>query len=323
MRRVAKERHRLAYMSEGIAKFLQSKYEDGTSASQNYGVQPSSPDDSKGKDRVTGEDSEGPEKRSADAEQQPPATGNLVGVSGHPVDVGKVSSRKHRQSKQNKEIRQNSPQDQIQQTLDLAARLLRESLEVESGGVAFFDTIADKARNAGDGLSSDHQTTASHAHSVPQTSPYEDFEKSGSSFPLSEIYERSNSGPAKVIAEARSSDDTVDLGRVDSEMVRSLIERYTEGNVWYFDEKGFFTSLEQLEASNFSPQLSTSGPFKRQAYSQDERDEEAHKISKTFVCRQLIFLPLWSAETKQWFSGCFVWTHSSIPVFSISSEIGK
>jgi len=64
--------------------------------------------------------------------------------------------------------------------------------------------------------------------------------------------------------------------------------------MWYLDEEGYFSSLEQMSKSEPTPSISPSG--RRKSVDVTQQRAEANVLSRIFhKARQIIFLPLWDA----------------------------
>ena len=79
--------------------------------------------------------------------------------------------------------------------------------------------------------------------------------------------------------------------------LESLINSYPKGNVWYIDDEGYFSSLEQIHMLQEIAGTSPSG--RRRSFSPlnlTKQRAEAVMLSRMFHnARQIIFLPLWDA----------------------------
>lgn len=85
--------------------------------------------------------------------------------------------------------------------------------------------------------------------------------------------------------------------------LQSLISRYPKGNIWYIDEEGYFSSIEQVDNLYEEDCLS---PMERRAAKPrvdwSKQRAEADFLSKVFEkARQIIFLPLWDAGGSERF----------------------
>ncbi|CAG8950652.1 hypothetical protein HYFRA_00002862 [Hymenoscyphus fraxineus] len=202
------------------------------------------------------------------------------------------------------------------------------SLELNVGGVVFLDpTESDYSDNAYNDAYVDNSTDLgkkvqkiedSYATAPPSTS------FGGES--LSQFAVRSSTDkhkPAKILSMSAAKiaawdpESTV----LDSKTLQTFIKAYPNGNVWYMDEEGYFTSLEQNqcqekgnEPSSRKGSLSPSDATKQAA--------EAAMLGSIFrKAKQIIFLPLYDASGDRWYAGCFVWSLSAVPVFSVENEI--
>jgi hypothetical protein len=84
---------------------------------------------------------------------------------------------------------------------------------------------------------------------------------------------------------------------LDGKTLQSLLNSYPKGNVWYIDDKGFFSSLDQI---NDLERFDRGSPFgsRRLVPASDVTKQmaEATILSQIFhKARQIIFLPLWDA----------------------------
>jgi hypothetical protein len=84
---------------------------------------------------------------------------------------------------------------------------------------------------------------------------------------------------------------------LDGKTLQSLITSYPKGNVWYIDDGGYFSSLQQITELASSAATSPSGR-RRSIPTVDvtQQNVEATMLSQIFhKARQIIFLPLWDA----------------------------
>lgn len=283
--------------------------------------------------------------------------------------------------------------DKIKLTLDHAASILKESLDLAVGGVVFLDTALGY-RQAGvadayfDEESDLGTATAEQAHHIDSNKddddndngkqkkvPQEESEKSQSPNHLTPRHVRAyddNIKPAKVLAmcEAKTAQWAPGTNVIDGKTLQALLNTYPAGNVWYYDRTGYFSSLDQAnekeKESGSGDEDSNDKDDEKQAEEQnaDHHDEdkvtaavkkdatkhdasrkgndkkqagkprrtaglqvtqqqaEASLLHKVFDgARQIIFIPLWDAANDRWHSGCFVWSKSAVPVFTVDSEI--
>ncbi|KAH8663362.1 hypothetical protein BGZ60DRAFT_432527 [Tricladium varicosporioides] len=238
---------------------------------------------------------------------------------------------------------QESVLDKIRMTLDHAADILRDSLELTVGGVVFLDNAIGYSEydsvNAVVHPSMDLDSHAQHMareESKPQKAnekkltPRASTENETMNRHLSQSAVRNSADkhrPSKVLAMSAANAATWDPeSRVlDGKTLQSFITSYPKGNVWYIDEEGYFSSLEQIAEVEKTLGTSPSGrPKSISSSPMNQQQVEASILAQIFhKARQIIFLPLWdaSAGTDRWFSGCFVWSQSAVPVFTASSEV--
>lgn len=301
MHREAAERRRVTLMSRGIALFLEGKSHKEDEAMDN------------------------PEHNAGSSSD----TGHILKEGGPPpAHFGRSDHRSATESK-----------DPVKLTFESAANILRKSLEIESGGVMFLDTAVSfdeagytdaysdpntsigRSMEAADGRddrpvfrhNSEHSQWA---RSSSNTDPYNgQIRSSANCNRAAEIIAMSTSTehqPAKPTKKV-----------LDSKTLQTLLNVYPEGNVWYFDEGGYFSSLEQDELLELK---NNSGASDRRRFEikrrLSEENAEATLLREIFEkARQIIFLPMWDAATKRWYAGCLVWSHSAVPVFTVDSEI--
>jgi hypothetical protein len=85
---------------------------------------------------------------------------------------------------------------------------------------------------------------------------------------------------------------------LDAKTLQSFIKSYPQGNLWYIDDEGYFSSLEQIKQWKRKSGISPSG--RRRSMSPinvTQKKAEAAKLSCIFRgARQVMFLPLWDAS---------------------------
>ena len=194
--------------------------------------------------------------------------------------------------------------DKIRLTLDHAARVLQESLELTVGGVVFLDTaigytdIGDaNAYSVGieEQGGENSVDTESTRPSISRLSDKIGGHLSRQSVRSSDDQHKS----AKVMAMSAAPIATWDhKSRVlDGKTLQSLINSYPKGNIWYIDDQGYFSSLEQINDLANSAATSPSGR-RRSVPTVDvtKQNTEATMLSQIFHnARQIMFLPLWDA----------------------------
>ncbi|KAH7360859.1 M3EW, histidine kinase-group I protein [Rhexocercosporidium sp. MPI-PUGE-AT-0058] len=304
-KREASERRRVALMSQGIAKFLER------------------------------------DTRHA-AVPITPASASQESSSEHPVSNREKRSDSGTSGQENSKSDSDRPEeapegsvlDKIRITLDQAADILRESLEITAGGVVFLDTAVGYSEIENTDAYTDKNTKI--GATVNEYAKHEErFEANGRQTSLQEddilakklskrTTRRSSDKyrASKVLAMSSAGEASLDSdGHIlDTKTLQSFVASYPKGNMWYLDEEGYFSSLEQMSKLEPTPSISPSG--RRKSVDVTQQRAEANVLSRIFhKARQIIFLPLWDAGGDRWYSGCFVWSQSAVPVFTIDSEI--
>ena len=229
-------------------------------------------------------------------------------------------------------------QDPVKSTFENAASILRESLEIESGGVMFVDTLVSFSKAGYTDAYSDPSTSIGQSMDdvdskdrsvVRHDQEFSPAVQSPSSMePWNEQMRTSENGNAAVsiIAMSKSTEHQPappTTGLLDNKTFQTLLNMYPEGNVWYFDDGGYFSSLEQVEQHETHDKSNESSRrrFDVSKRLSEEKAEATLLKAKFDKARQIIFLPMWDAATKRWYAGCLVWSHSAVPVFTVDSEI--
>ncbi|KFY25471.1 hypothetical protein V493_04610 [Pseudogymnoascus sp. VKM F-4281 (FW-2241)] len=228
--------------------------------------------------------------------------------------------------------------DKIKKALDHAAYVLRESLELTEGGVVFLDTAIGPSEPKAsidyfDPVQPSLESVTAGIGGVDfedELSPENDLTMTGidpkSTLPSGQVrgfYDEYR--PVRVPALSCSSHAYRRSRALDGKTLQDFIDMYPKGNIWYIDEKGYFSSLDQDDTGG-SSQRSTPMDGKRSIYNivpdSTRQAAEAAILSEVFQgARQIIFLPLWDASGNRWHSGCFVWSNNSFPVFTVDSEL--
>jgi hypothetical protein len=287
-KREAAERRRVALMSKGIASFLERI------------------------SRVTEADLDKPGFSS------PSFHGPDHGLSSPAEDLTDTQEQADTANIEPKEDGTTSPAetlDKIKLTLDHAANILRESLELTTGGVVFLDTalgynqntraedayfdietdlgaMVDETLNLdndGEFDSCGHSLDPNWKESVP---------KSAISPGQARVF-KSPYKPAKVlsISTAKVAEMHQSRAGLDWKTLQTFINTYPNGNVWYIDQEGYFSSLEQVSDLYESEGISPSGRrISIGSLDVTRQRAEALLLSKIFRgAKQIIFLPLWDA----------------------------
>ena len=230
--------------------------------------------------------------------------------------------------------------DTVLGTFERAANILRQSLEIDRGGVVFFDTAVAFSGADPMGILDEPVNEVNNAEllfakkncqksgATPTDSRCRDHQRRASSFHQYKGQVRSSedqSQAAKVIARSVSGAANSELisKPINGKILHRLLDYYPDGNVWYFDHEGFFASMEQVEElDNESYEALSSG--QRVAYKrlQSQQQGEATVLAEILdKARQIVFLPLWDVAAKRWYAGCIVWSQSAVPVFTVDSEV--
>lgn len=337
-KREAVERRRIALMSSGVARFLEKANElternalatssDGTSSSA---AGNSSREEEKSSNLETPD-------LSQDTSTSQTSTVSISNDGG--ADDEGVGSKKKGASEIILGV--------IRKTLDHAAEILRSSLELSSGGVVFFDTAIRYAEPKGETDYFETKSEASEAEASRTASQWLEPGSAGSNSPDGEDltmtgfadmdprmaispgavrgYHDENR-PARVLAMSASKHSYKRSKILNGKTLNHFINEYPKGNVWYIDDKGYFSSLDQME--HLSPATGQQGLFGRKksvdlpTLDLTRQAEEASLLSQVFPkARQIIFLPLWDARGNRWHSGCFVFSNHAFPVFTVESEL--
>lgn len=277
-KREAAERRRAALMSKGIAKFL-----DKTAQYREYGI---------GDTSESVDDPTPPER----VHQEQVVDG--VETTTVTPTVDEFPSR-------------SSVLDRIRMTLDQAAEILRESLEITTGGVVFLDTsLANSEMEEGDEIvrliANDPNIIIDEGNSlqIPDIFLRPPFPSipSDTGRHLSQGLIRSSADkhkPPKIIAASVPEEDLWDptVPILNSKTLAALIKSYPKGNVWSIDGEGYYSSLEQI--ANWERAGMHDPAERKSSISAEDLTRqrfEAALLSHIFKkARQIIFLPLWDA----------------------------
>lgn len=283
MQREAAERRRVALMSKGIAKFLEGKSSD-LDGNELYG-------EPKGEAVVQG-------KTTAQHNGDPRHRGMVERSSSETSEAG------HYPPYQPSHPQINSL---VEDTFERAANILRESLEIQTGGVVFFDTavgfseagIIDAYRDPKTDIGAQFMDVSS---SNSQAPPHNgDVSRPPQNRYQGQVRSSEDQGQAVGVI-ATSVAKAARWDPVDGRTLQSLLNSCPRGSVWYYDEDGYFSSLEQLEQAIPSPAI---GPSDRKRFVAEQnisrKKAEAQLLLQKFKhARQLIFLPLWDAGASKY-----------------------
>lgn len=324
-KREAAERRRVALMSKGIARFLER------SSRESY----------LGSDEEHVHGYEGPqEDLGADGQFQNDIHDRRESGHGRPSTTDKESVL-----------------DKIRTALDYAADIIRESLELTSGGVVFLDpaigymendnitTYADIVPDSEaqmDRTYRDEKCRQTSNENKLRPNLSQDSHPGGRHLSVGAIRSSTDKHKAsKILAMSfgKSSMSRSGAETLYSKTLQSLIKSYPQGNVWYLDEEGYFSSLEQISEWEQRSGISPSGRTRSVSpINMTKKQGEAAVLSHIFKdARQIIFLPLWDAGggmlsltfdipdfdnmIDRYYAGCFVWSESAVPVFTVDSEL--
>lgn len=292
-KREAAERRRVALMSKGIANFLETTShvtESDLDSSESSGLSR--------KNSSTRKTSSPDTLRSPIPEQE------LANINTGDVKGDEETS----ESPSSKVL------DQIKLTLDHAADILRESLELTTGGVifldmalgnreagaanAYFDISTDIGEESEELLSAESKIVFGPALDIPALAAAGAAPRGGRSpgqlRSFNDQYQ-----PAKIlsISVSETMQWTPSTRVPDGKTLQSLVNIYPKGNVWYIDDEGYFFSIEQVENVCDGQITSPSGKRRsKTSFDLARQREEADLLSKIFKnARQIIFLPLWDA----------------------------
>lgn len=271
-KREAAERRRVAMMSQGISKFLEKTAEPtstGPPITENGGF----PDE------------------------------QLDTSANAPVDIQLTDSNGTSVALQSSERGNDTVLDKIRLTLDHAAEVLRESLELTAGGVVFLDTaISYSDIGDTDGYSAGIELNeGKNFNSIVDGEPGPPLTRPGDKDgrKLSRQSVRTSDDQhksTKVLAMSAAPIATWDHKTrvLDGKTLQMLISSYPKGNIWYIDDEGYFSSLEQINELAGSAATSPSGR-RRSVPTVDvtKQNAEATMLSQIFHrARQIMFLPL-------------------------------
>lgn len=276
-KREAAERKRAALMSKGIARFLDmtSRYRDDNNTT-------------------------------ADQQPQPPPADPL------PEHTGEEEANKTATPAIDDLPAQATVLDKIRMTLDQAAEILRESLEITTGGVVFLDTALSNSEIENPSFTAPFAARTDDELGDLSSRPRDSFVRRGSfqashgpGPQLSKGIGRSASdqhNKPKILAASvpKASFWDSSASALNAKALATLISSYTKGNVWSIDEEGFFSSFQQINEWERNGIDSVDERRSSLTPSILEKERlEAAMLSEIFPkARQIVFLPLWDASTS-------------------------
>jgi signal transduction histidine kinase/CheY-like chemotaxis protein len=170
-----------------------------------------------------------------------------------------------------------------------AANLLRQSLDLDgAGGVMLLETTDDFSDS----------TSRSSSCSTETETPVPVLALSTRDDPFSYQTASEVSYPAV---------------KLDNVFLNQLSRRYPKGRLWSFHLDGSLSTSDEEQSVGAA-----------RKYNQTSRALEASKLRSYFPdASQVMFVPLWNANTLQWFAGCFSWTPQSTRVFSRAVDLSS
>jgi signal transduction histidine kinase/CheY-like chemotaxis protein len=101
--------------------------------------------------------------------------------------------------------------------------------------------------------------------------------------------------------------------KLENTFLNQLSRRYPKGRLWSFHRDGSLSTSDEEQSVGA-----------RRKYNQTSRALEASKLKAYFPdASQVMFVPLWNANSLQWFAGCFSWTPQSTRVFSRAVDLSS
>lgn len=187
-------------------------------------------------------------------------------------------------------------------TFRRAANLIRESLELESGGgVAFLeagsDAVLDRWSESDISSSQDTGKAASLLAFSTADSPFGPYGNSAVSRPVAKL---------------------------DEEFLHRLVNTYNQGKIWSLHRDGQQSSSDGEDSSpsregrpRSRAQVGSNAPKKWKL-------RETAMLNRYFPgATQVLFVPLWNAANSQWFGGCFCWNNIESRVFDPAVELSS
>lgn len=269
-KREAAERKRAALMSEGIAKFLDmtAEYRDVDASDIPVEFQPRKP------------------------EPAPEHTGQQSATITETPAIKDIPA-------------QSSVLEKIRKTLDQAAEILRESLEITTGGVVFLDTALANTEVKKLQPKQSKDGTSSHPYTADLSDDYST-ESTSLGPHLSRALTRSFSdkyNTPKILAASipKASNWKATAPSLNPQTLARLIAYHTTGNVWSIDEDGTFSSFREVdnwERQGINTPQDRQNSLTRESVARSKF--EAEILSEIFPkARQIVFLPLWDAGSRE------------------------
>ena len=214
-----------------------------------------------------------------------------------------------------------------------AANLLREAFELNDGGGVMFvgvgrtlkhhhnDMALNEAAGTGSPSAEEKHWPLPSAHQISTTTTFD---------PMLNAFAKSPKDPAPLLASSTlempfctadvlSGARSTTPFRVDKDVLHELFNRYPKGRLWIFDESGLVSASDEEHKS-----LEKHGHKEAVKHKESSWQRAAPTLlAEAFPgVRQLMFAPNWNAETSDWTSGCFVWSHNETRVLTSSTDLG-
>lgn len=227
----------------------------------------------------------------------------------------------------------------IKATASRAAGLIQRGLSAD--GVLFLDATVGSFGgliNGTQGLSqTETETDASHA-SDSGNSLQQERHREKCNIPSAHFPE-----PPKdsvVLGSAYSTDiearvlEAIQQAKFSDKVLRSLLRRYPDGQVWHFNEDGEasdedeYASDEEVsstsagESAGSELEQATAPSKKRTARRLRSRKKDGRAIQGIFPgIRSLVFLGMWDPHQERWFGASIVLSYSATRIFSVRNEL--
>ncbi|KAM0721530.1 hypothetical protein Q7P37_002455 [Cladosporium fusiforme] len=256
--------------------------------------------------------------------QDPPASRNSpvdVASSNRPKFGSKTPSDGSESSGAHSHTKDDEPDmdlsARIKATASRAAGLIQNGLGAD--GVLFLDATVGSFGgiiNGTQGLSqTETETDTSHVSDAGIRSQQQHHQE-GRSPPTARVH--------KAIHQAKFSE----------KVLRSLLRRYPEGQVWHFNDDGEASGEDEYldeeclsatsagESAGSDVEQSTTPSSKRAAKKSHSRKKDGRVIQDIFPgIRSLVFLGMWDPHQERWFGASIALSYSSTRMFSVRNEL--
>lgn len=231
----------------------------------------------------------------------------------------------------------------IKATATRAARLIQEG--VSADGVLFLDAavnsyggLIDRTQDLPQGNSESDTSHASDAGNSDRSRISEE------SRPARRVSFSEPSKHSALLGSAYSTDieprvrDAIQHAKISEKVLRSLLRRYPDGQVWHFNEDGDASDDDDDDHAPGHDLASTSSgdsaesevehqgpslPSKRRAAKRKRtRLSDGRVIQGIFPgIRSVLFLGMWDPHQERWFGASVILSYSSTRIFSIRNEL--